>query len=212
MALASFNWAAATLATLAKLAPTSLSALIPAKLAAIPVVAGLAVGTAAGASFVTSPSFDPAAKAPQQLAAVSTAAVAPPAVAPVAIAPAAAVPAPVARPCETQTWPYLDAKCIAGTPQKKRVRFVNAPRPGEATPDEATDAKTQAPLTTRDTVLRQPQNLDAVPEAKPAPRAKRSDTRRKRDRRFTTQAYQVPNAYGETRPVIVVRPLRLDGR
>ena len=88
------------------------------------------------------------------------------------------------------------------------MRFVNAPRPGEAT-----DAKAEAPLTTRDTVLRQPQNIEAVPEAKPAPRAKRSDTRRKRDRRFTTQAYQVPNEYGQYgRPVIVVRPLRLDGR
>lgn len=203
MALASFNLAASNLSTLAaKLVPTSLGALIPAKLAAIPVVAGLAVGTAAGASFVTGPSYEPAAKAPQ-VAAVSA-----PAVMPAAEAPPAAAPTTATRPCEAQTWPYLDAKCMAGTAQEKRVRFVNAPRPGEAT-----DAKTEAPLTTRDTVLRQPQNIDAVPEAKPAPRAKRSDTRRKRDRRFTTQAYQVPNELGQYgRPVIVVRPLRLDGR
>jgi hypothetical protein len=198
MVLASLNLAASNLAALAsKLAPTSLGALIPAKLAAIPVVAGLVVGTAAGASFVAGPSYEPAAKAPQLVAST-------PAVTPAAAAPARATPAPAALPCEVQTWPYLDAKCMAGTVQEKRVRLVNAPRP-----DEATDAK--APLTTRDTVLRQPQNIDAVPEAKPAPRAKRSDTRRKRDR-FATQAYQVPNAYGQSRPVIVVRPLRLDGR
>ena len=66
MALASLNLAASSLSALAaKLAPASLSTLIPAKLAAIPVVAGLVVGTAAGASFVTGPSYDAAAKAPQ---------------------------------------------------------------------------------------------------------------------------------------------------
>ena len=195
MALASLNLAASTLAALAaKLTPTSLSALIPAKLSAIPVVAGLAVGTAAGASFVTAPASHPAAKAPQLVAST-------PAVTPALAAPAAA---PVARPCEAQTWPYIEAKC-RGKAQDKPVRLVTAPRPSEAV-----DAK--APLTTRDTVLRQPQNIEAIPEAKPAPRAKRSDTRRKRDRRFATQAYQVPNEYGQSRPVIVVRPLRLDGR
>ena len=113
MALASFNLAASNLSALAsKLAPTSLGALIPAKLAAIPVVAGLAVGTAAGASFVTGPSYEPAAKAPQ-LAAVSA-----PAVMPAAEAPPAAAPATATRPCEAQTWPYLDAKCMAGTAKR----------------------------------------------------------------------------------------------
>ena len=61
-------------------------------------------------------------------------------------------------------------------------------------------------------MLRAPQNIDAIPpaETKPAPREKRRDTRR-RDRRVATQTYQVPGEYGQyARPVIVVRPLRLD--
>jgi len=202
MALVSWNLAASNLSALAaKLAPTSLSALIPAKLAAIPVVAGLAVGTAAGASFVVSPSYEPAAKA--QVAAISAPAVVP------AVAVPAAAPAPAFRPCETQTWPYLDSKCMAGPTQQKRVRLVNAPRPGEAA-----NAATKVPdgMITSDTVLRQPQNIEAIPaaETKPAPREKRKDTR-KRDRRVATQTYQVPSEYGQyARPVIVVRPMRLD--
>jgi hypothetical protein len=202
MALASLNLAASNLSALAaKLAPTSLSTLIPAKLAAIPVVAGLVVGTAAGASFVTSPAYEPAAKAPQ-LAAVSTLAVMPAAAVP-------ATPAPALRPCETQTWPYLDAKCMAGPAQKKRIRLVTAPRASEVA-----TAAPNAPdgLVTSDTVLRAPQNIDAIPpaETKPPPREKRRDTRR-RDRRVATQAYQVPSESGQyARPVIVVRPLRLD--
>ena len=201
MALASWNLAASNLSALAaKLSPTSLSALIPAKLAVIPVVAGLAVGTAAGASFVVSPSYEPAAKA--QVAAVSA-----PAVMPAVALPAA--PAPVSRPCETQTWPYLDSRCMAGPTQEKRVRLVNAPRPGEAA-----NAATKLPdgMITGDTVLRQPQNIDAIPmaETKPATREKRKVTR-KRDRRIATQTYQVPSEYGQTvRPVIVVRPMQLD--
>ena len=203
MALASWNLAASNLSALAaKLAPTSLSALIPAKLAAIPVVAGLAVGTAAGASFVVSPSYEPAAKA--QVAAVPA-----PAVMPAVAVPAAAAPAPAFRPCEAQTWPYLDSNCMAGPTQEKRVRLVNAPRPGEAA-----DVATKLPdgMITGDTVLRQPQNIDAIPmaETKPAAREKRKVTR-KRDRRVATQIYQVPSEYGQyARPVIVVRPMRLD--
>jgi len=202
MALASLNLAASSLSALAaKLAPASLSTLIPAKLAAIPVVAGLVVGTAAGASFVTGPSYDAAAKAPQL-------AVSAPAVTPALATPATAAPAPVA-PCETQTWPYLDSKCMAGPAQEKRVRLVSTPRPGEVA-----NTATQAPngMVTSDTVLRAPQNIDAIPpaETKPAPREKRRDTR-KRDRRVATQTYQVPGEYGQyARPVIVVRPLRLD--
>jgi len=201
MALASLNLAASNLSALAaKLAPARLSALIPAKLAAIPVVAGLAVGTAAGASFVASPAYGPAAKAPQ-VAAVSTLAVMPAAAVP-------ATPAPASRPCETQTWPYLDSKCMAG-PAQKRIRLVTAPRAGEVA-----NAAPNAPdgLITSDTVLRAPQNIDAIPpaETKPTPREKRRDTRR-RDRRVVTQTYQVPGEYGQyARPVIVVRPLRLD--
>ena len=202
MALASLNLTASNLSALAaKLAPTSLNALIPAKLAAIPVVAGLAIGTAAGASFVANPAYEPAAKA--QLAAVSA-----PAVTPAAAVPAAAG-APAPRACETQTWPYLHAKCMAGATQEKRVRLVTAPRAGEAA-----NAAPKAPdgLVTSDTVLRAPQNIDAIPpaETRPAPREKRKETR-KRDRRFTAQSYDVPSESRRyARPVIVVRPLRLD--
>jgi hypothetical protein len=203
MALASLNLAASNLSALAaKLAPVRLSTFIPAKLAVIPVVAGLAVGTAAGASFVTSgPASEPA--APVQLAAVA------PPVARQAALPAEPATAPAARPCETQTWPYLDAKCMAGPTQEKRVRLVTAPRAGEAA-----NAATKAPdgLVTGDTVLRAPQNIDAIPlaETKPTPRGKRKDAR-KRDRPVAKQAYQVPSESGQyTRPVIVVRPMRLD--
>ena len=128
---------------------------------------------------------------------------------PAVAVPAAATPVPVSRPCETQTWPYLDSNCMAGPAQQKRVRLVTAPRPGEAA-----NAAIKAPdgLVTSDTVLRAPQNIDAIPlaETKPTPRAKRKDTR-KRDGRVATQTYQVPSEYGQyPRPVIVVRPMRLD--
>jgi hypothetical protein len=201
MALASLNLAASNLSALAaKLAPVSLNTLVPAKLAAIPLVAGLAVGTAAGASFVaSSPAPEPAPQA--QLAAVVPAAVKP------AAMPATPAPAPTSRTCETQTWPYLDAKCMAGATPEKRVRLVTAPRAGEAAATNPPDG-----LVSSDTVLRAPQNIEAIPlaTAKPTPREKRRDTRR-RDRRIAKQVYQVPGEYGQNaRPVIVVRPLRLD--
>jgi hypothetical protein len=203
MALASLNLAVENLAAWAE----SLGALIPAKAAAIPVVAGLAIGTAAGATYVAGPSSEPAART--QVAAVTTAA---PAAAPVVAAPVAAPSAApaYARPCDAQTWPYLEARCMS-TPQEKRVRIVSAPRPGEAT-----DAAAKAGLVSRDTVLRQPQNLDAIPPAKaaPAPREKRKGAHRS-ERRLATQSYQqsyqVPSeSRGYPAPVIVVRPMRLD--
>jgi hypothetical protein len=202
MALASLNLGASNLSALAaKLAPARLSTFFPAKLAVIPVVAGLAIGTAAGASFVASgPVPEPA--APAQLAAVA------PPVARQAALPAEPAAAPTPRPCETQTWPYLDANCIAGPTQERRVRLVTAPRAGEAG-----NAATKAPdgLVTGDTVLRAPQNIDAIPLAETKPRGKRKDAR-KRDRSVAKQAYQVPSEHGQNiRPVIVVRPMRLDG-
>ena len=206
MALASLNLATENLAAWAE----SLSALVPAKVAAIPVVAGLVIGTAAGATYVAGPSSQPAAKTQvaTQVAAVTMAA---PAVAPVAAPAVAPVAAPsaapaYARPCDAQTWPYLEARCMS-TPQEKRVRIVSAPRPGEAT-----DAAAKAGLVSRDTVLRQPQNLDATPPAKaaPAPREKRRGAHRS-ERRLATQSYQVPSeSRGHPAPVIVVRPMRLD--
>jgi len=194
MALAALNSAASNLVAWAG----NLSALAPAKLAVIPVIAGLAIGTAAGASFMTT-SSEPAAKAPQPVAATVAAPI---------VIPEAAAPAPATRPCAAQTWPYIDAKCLAGTPQEKRVRLVSVPRPGEAT-----DVKTNT-LVTRDTVLRQPQNLDAIPPAAAAParREKRKEARRKRDRRWAKQSYSVPyESRGRySGPVIVVRPMRPD--
>ena len=122
MALASLNLAASNLSALAaKLAPTSLSTLIPAKLAAIPVVAGLVVGTAAGASFVTSPAYEPAAKAPQL--AVSTLAVMPAAAVPATPAPALAHARRRLGPTSTQ---------VHGEAPRRRSAFGSSPRPAPA--------------------------------------------------------------------------------
>jgi|GEM_PF-2795353 len=181
-------------------------------LAAIPVLAGLVAGTGAvTASFMTGPA---------PTAATATA------VSPQA---ASAVPAQAGRPCATQTWPYIDQKCISGSADLKRnVRLVAAPRTGDQVSDETPStaaasvaaATTAEPgLITGDTVLRQPQRVatrDIAPDPQltPKPRTKSADTRRQRtNRRFATQSYQVPAEYSgarDTRPVIVVRPLRLD--
>lgn len=201
MALIAVDFATSNLAMLtsklAALAPSSFAALIPAKLAALPVVAGVAIGTAAGASFVAS-SVPPA--KPVQVAVATNAPV---------VMPVSATPAATARPCEEQTWPYIEPKCISGAAPQKRIRIVNAPRASDAV-----DPAASAGLTTSDTVLRQPQNIDAIPLARPEPaqREKRREAR-KRDRRYSAQPYQVPFENGRAqRPVIVVRPLRLDGR
>jgi hypothetical protein len=91
----------------------------------------------------------------------------------------------------------------------KPVRLVTAPRASEV-PNTATNLPDG--MVTGDTVLRAPQNIEAIPlaETKPTPRDRRKDTR-KRDRRISKQAYQVPGEYGQNaRPVVVVRPMRLD--
>jgi hypothetical protein len=97
---------------------------------------------------------------------------------------------------------------VAGAPEK-RVRLVTAPRASDVA-NPATGAPVG--MVSSDTVLRQPQNIDAIPLAttKPAPREKRRDSRRKPNR-FTTQSYQVPSeSRRASRPVIVVRPMQLD--
>jgi hypothetical protein len=113
--------------------------------------------------------------------------------------------------CEQQTWPYLDNRCIArGNEAGRNVRLVLAPRAGEAAPAAT------ASLVTSDTVLRGP---GVAPEAndQPAARkpAKRSEPRRQRNREASRDGfnrvysvYSVPSGES-TRPVIVVRPLRL---
>ena len=178
-------------------------------LAAIPLLAGLAAGTGAVATYVVAPDT--------------------------ATAPAMAQN----RPCEAQTWPYIDRACVTATSSAVRepdkVRIVTAPRPNDAfevrwtdvrpvstessQPMSAPSAAAPVGLTTSDGVLRQPQNVDAIPNAAPvaAPaRGKRSDVKRqpKQNRgeaRVATQPYQVPaERSGETRQVYVTRPLRLD--
>jgi len=152
-------------------------------LIAIPVVAGLVAGTGAVASYVADTS---------------------------------STSAPVARveqPCAAQTWPYIDGKCLGGN--EKRVRLVMAPRAEtpEALPDAAAApapapqnnrAATPEMLTSRDTVLRQP---DVSPAPKPKARAKRSERTR-----WVAQSYQVPVESRTSRSgaVLVVRPLRLE--
>jgi hypothetical protein len=167
-------------------------------IAAIPVLAGLAAGTGAVATYVAAPA------APT----VATATVQP--------------------DCSTQTWPYVDRACVANAsaPEDRTVRRVVAPRASEAfqarwsavpeQPMSRPSAAAPAGLTTSDGVLRGPQNPEAIPNAPAvAPKAKRSDIKReKRTRdasRVTTQPYQVPaERSGETREVYVTRPLRLD--
>ena len=158
-------------------------------LAAIPVFAGLLAGTGAVATFVTG-ADRPAA--------------------PVAITATSAEPE---RPCVAQTWPYIDQKCMASAANPdKPVRLVVAPRANE--PVENSEQSATAPaaaptgLMTRDTVLRAPEYLEpkqGAPEARARSEQRRAKPR-KSERRWAAQSYSVPGA----KPVIVVRPLRLD--
>ena len=181
-------------------------------LAALPVIAGLMAGTGAMGAYVVGPTSAPAS------ASVS---------APVA----AAVSAPQAKPCEQQTWPYIENRCGAtGVQQNRKVRLVMAPREGvsEVAAAEASGTapaaapKMDAPapaaaekLMTRDTVGRPVEAAlpVAVPQISPL-NSKRVEKRRLREeRKLARQAYQVPSELDgrrDTRPVIVVRPLRLD--
>jgi hypothetical protein len=183
-----------------------ISNVIPTKMAAIPVVAGLLVGAAAGASFmVGSSSADTREISKPAIASAAPAELAPPLAPPAA----PASPSRVEQPCDAQTWPYIEAKCMSSADQKRKVRVVAVPRANE-TPTEAqlsSDAARAANpgLVSGNTVLYQPQKV--APEAKP--RGKR-ETRRQRERRVM-QAYEVPSEFGRGgRAVIVVRPLPLE--
>jgi hypothetical protein len=186
-------------------------ALTALNLAALPVIAGLMAGTGAMAAYVVGPTAAPAAVSAPEIAASGTEAV--------------EIAAPKTKSCETQTWPYIDGRCVAaGSRQDRKVRFVMAPREGasDATvPETSTSAapKLDTPtaaagekLVTRDTVGRSVE--PAAPQVIPEPVSRRVEKRRVRDdRKLARQAYQVPSevtARRETRPVIVVRPLRLD--
>lgn len=198
--------------------PFNLAA-IPLKYVAFPVVAGLAAGTGALAAYVTTPTA-PAAKEPAAIVAALPAAS-------TAAAPAAAAateqitPAKPAKKlsCEEQTWPYIDNRCIArkgdkGAGPARAVRMVMAPR------DDGSVASGNGPkLVTSDGVLRgpgvAPEAADA-PKAKPATPAvkkamKRADRQQGRDDfRRTYSVYSVPSSAEGTRPVIVVRPARIE--
>jgi hypothetical protein len=163
-------------------------------LVAVPVLAALAAGTGAVATFVNGSA----------------------ATLPVAAA------AQADQPCATQTWPYIDSKCTTGQ-AKPKVRMVMAPRSNE-TPGDVIGSPNVVPaavvppaaapeaapnFTSRDTVLRQPDVL-APPKVSKS-RDKRSEQRR-RERRLVTQSYQVPAEFDRrSRAVLVVRPMRLDG-
>jgi hypothetical protein len=170
-------------------------ALTALNLAALPVAAGLMAGTGAMATYFVGPT------------------------APVEVA------APKPKSCEAQTWPYIDNRCVAAsTRQTRKVRLVMAPRdsvsdvtvPEASTPVapkmDAPGAAAAEKLVTRDTVGRSVE--PAAAQAMPEPVSRRAEKRRVRDeRKLARQAYQVPSeATGrrDTRPVIVVRPLRLD--
>jgi hypothetical protein len=183
-------------------------ALTALNLAALPLIAGLMAGTGAMGAYVIGPAFTPAS------ASVS---------APVA----ATVSAPQTKPCEQQTWPYIENRCVAtGQQQNRKVRLVMAPREGVsdvAAPEASGTAPAAAPkmdapapaaaekLVTRDAVGRP---VETAPPAAMPQVSRRVEKRRVREeRRLTRRAYQVPseaNGRRDTRPVIVVRPLRLE--
>jgi hypothetical protein len=185
-------------------------AALPVKFAAVPILASLAAGTGAVAAYVAGPTPAISASAGTQVAALPSTTTAP---APAVTTEQAASAKPDAKlSCERQTWPYLDNRCIArGNEAGRNVRVVLAPRAGEAAPAAT------ASLVTSDTVLR---GQGVAPEVNDRPAmkkpSKRSDTRRPRNREAANRdgfsrvysVYSVPSGES-TRPVIVVRPLRL---
>lgn len=182
-------------------------------LAVLPVAAGLLAGTGAITTYATAP-----AKAPVEIvASLETPAPAPQSA---AIPRSAAVPSPLppaASPCDAQTWPYIDGTCGTTASNTRRVRVVTAPRADELTasaprsiPHVANPEPPAGNLQSSDTVLRSP---DIVVPPKISKREKRAEARReRRERRYVSQSYQVPQeAYDRRlRPIIVVRPLRLE--
>jgi hypothetical protein len=151
--------------------------------AAIPLLAGLAAGTGAVATYVT---------APAEAQAPATAQV---------------------RPCEAQTWPYIDRACVTdAAPQTQAVRIVTAPRAEDAFEARWSDLPG---MTSSDGVLRAPQNIEAIPDAPAAapPKAKRSEKKSqpRRSERIVREVYRVPSQdSGEPREILVTRPARLD--
>jgi hypothetical protein len=193
-------------------------AALPVKFIAVPMLVGLAAGTGAFAAYVRGPAASQTSQA--EAPAVIVAALPAISRAPVTTEAERAGPAKPGKKlsCEEQTWPYLENRCIVrkGTEPARDIRFVMAPREDDRGPSSVTAPQ----LVTSDGVLRGP---GVAPEAdspvvKPATptvkkAAKRSDLRRQPqggdEFRRSYSVYTVPAA-NSTKPVIVVRPLRLN--
>jgi hypothetical protein len=171
--------------------------------AAIPILAGLVAGTGAVAFM--------GGGRPVQTATVNT------------DAPA------TTKSCDAQTWPYIEQRCLAGkaSEEKRPVRLVtapvNEPSTSSATPSSAPppSAAPSGSLVSRDTVLRAPNYYNSIPavpdnlasEQRLTRKQMRREARKQRaERRWTAQSYQVPGEFDRrpARPIVVVRPLRLD--
>jgi hypothetical protein len=187
-------------------------AAIPVKFVAVPVLAGLAAGTGAVAAYITAPT-----PAPKEQVAV-VAALPTPSVTPAVTEQAAPAKPNKKKSCEEQTWPYIENRCIVRNDgaAARDVRLVMAPREGEAGLSSAAAPN----LITSDGVLRGPGVAPEAeaPAAKPvAPTVKKamrhSESRQQRqgrdDFRRVYSVYSVPSA-DSSKPVIVVRPLRLN--
>lgn len=150
-------------------------------LAAIPLLAGLAAGTGAVATYVATPAEAPATAAAQ------------------------------VQPCEAQTWPYIDRACVsdvATTPRK--VRVVTTTRPEDAFDARWSDLPGMTSSDGVLRAPQNVDAIPTAPAAAPA-KQKRSETKPAKPKRVTAQRYTVPaERRGATREVYVVRPMRLD--
>jgi hypothetical protein len=176
--------------------------------AAIPVLAGLVAGTGAVAAFVSGGGQ------PVQTAAISS-----------------TQTPQTGKSCDAQTWPYIEQRCLAGkaSTENRPVRLVTAPssEPGQqsnmapATPNAGKPAPDSGNLVSRDTVLRAPNYYNSIPavpdnlasDQRLTRKQMRREVRKQRtDRRWVAQSYQVPGEFDRrsARPIVVVRPLRLD--
>jgi hypothetical protein len=159
---------------------TRFAALVPAKAIAVPVGIALAAGTAAAATYVSVPAPQP------QVAAMPL--------------------TEPAKPCGEQTWPYIDRRCLSDAKPDKRVRIVIAPPASDAVDYSKPSPDVASKLTVSDGVLRGPHVADPKPAPQPPKRTARGS-------RFAAQPYQVSRerrSQRETKPMIVIRPLRLE--
>ena len=152
----------------------------------------------------------------------------PPTIADISPAPVTEAPA-TTKSCDAQTWPYIEQRCLAGkaSEDKRPVRLVtapvNEPSTNSATPSSAPplSAAPSGSLVSRDTVLRAPNYYNSIPavpdnlasDQRLTRKQMRREARKQRtERRWAAQSYQVPGEFDRrsARPIVVVRPLRLD--